>query len=166
MKKSSWSLHLWLDFRGFEKSHIFFECDGNFKCNSGKWVLQSILKPEKILEFEGKTPIGSKFWKSKKDVTFCNKKSEHIARLTFTQGFPGKFTCDSGHYISLEDRCNTEYNCKDHTDEVNCDNMEIKDEYVKELLPVSETREPCIVYINVSINTLSLIHISEPTRPL
>ena len=110
-----------------------------------------------ILEFEGKSPIGSKFWKSKKDGAFCDKKSEHISKLTFTQCYPGKFTCDSGHCIPLEDRCNTYYDCKDHTDEVNCENMEIKDGYVKEILPVPETREPCMVYINVSINTYPVI---------
>ena len=110
-----------------------------------------------IMEFEGKSPIGSKFWKSKKDGAFCDKKSEHISKLTFTQCYPGKFTCDSGHCIPLEDRCNTYHNCKDHTDEVNCENMEIKDGYVKEILPVPETREPCMVYINVSINTYPVI---------
>ena len=110
-----------------------------------------------ILEFEGKSPIGSKFWKSKKDGAFCDKKSEHISKLTFTQCYPGKFTCDSGHCIPLEDRCNTYHDCKDHTDEVNCENMEIKDGYVKEILPVPETREPCMVYINVSINTYPVI---------
>ena len=35
--------------------------------------------------------------------------------------------------------------------------MEIKDGYVKEILPVPETREPCMVYINVSINTYPVI---------
>ena len=136
---------------------MFFECDDNFKCNSGRWVLQSILEPKMILEFKGKNPIGSKFWTSKKDGAFCNEKSEHIAKLTFTQCYPGKFTCDSGHCIPIEDRCNTAHNCKDHTDEENCENMKIKDGYVKEILPVSETQEPLIVYINVSINTYPVI---------
>ena len=136
-----------------EKSHIFFECKEDYKCSSGKWVLQSILQPKMTLEFEGKTPIGSHYWESKSAGAFCNMKSGHKSKLTFSQCYPDKFTCYSGHCIPLDYRCNFELNCKDQTDEKSCQKTQIKEDYVKEMLPLSETREPCVVYINISINS-------------
>ena len=136
-----------------EKSHIFFECNEDYKCSSGKWVLQSILQPNMTLEFEGKTPIGSHYWESKSAGAFCNMKSGHKSKLTFSQCYPDKFTCYSGHCIPLDYRCNFELNCKDQTDEKSCQKTQVKEDYVKEMLPLSETREPCVVYINISINS-------------
>ena len=105
------------------------------------------------LEFNGKIPIGSHYWEFKSDGTFCNEKSGHKAKLTFSQCYLNKFTCKSGHCIPLDYRCNFELNCKDHTDEKSCQKIQITEDYVKEMLPVSEIHEPCVVYINVSINS-------------
>ena len=105
------------------------------------------------LEFNGKIPIGSHYWEFKSDGTFCNEKSGHKAKLTFSQCYLDKFTCKSGHCIPLDYRCNFELNCKDHTDEKSCQKIQITEDYVKEMLPVSENHEPCVVYINVSINS-------------
>ena len=105
------------------------------------------------MEFDGKIPIGSHYWESKNDGAFCNEKSGHKAKLTFSQCYLNKFTCKSGHCIPLDYRCNFELNCKDHTDEKSCQKIQITEDYVKEMLPVSEIHEPCVVYINVSINS-------------
>ena len=143
------------DCRGLEKSHIFFRCTQEHECNSGTWMLQSLLDSNKTLEFDGDLPIGLKTWKIKKDYAYCNKKSGWFNRvnLTFSQCYPNKFTCGSGHCISLEDRCSIAYDCKDQTDEKNCRKIKIKDDYAKEIFPI-ETNEPFIVYINISINSL------------
>ena len=143
-----------------EKSHIFHKCEEEYYCNSGDvWVMQSLLNPDLILEFEGTYPVGSHDWKLKVDNAMCNQPNGYKVELTFTQCYPDKFTCASGHCISLEDRCNIDYNCKDHTDEKDCqkNQIQMKDDYVKELLPVSEFHEPCIVYINMSINSFQEI---------
>ena len=49
------------------------------------------------------------------------------------------------------------YDCKDQTDEKDCHKAHIKDDYVKEDLPVLESREPCTIHINISINSFSRI---------
>ena len=105
------------------------------------------------LQFEGAFPIGSHDWKLKKDKALCNLLNGKKRELTFTQCYPHKFTCGSGHCIPLEDRCNIDYNCKDRTDEDKCQKTLINENYIKELLPVSETQEPCTVYINMSIKS-------------
>ena len=140
------------------KSHIFYQCIREFECgHHGKWVLQSVLEPNMTLEFEGTYPIGSHTWESKEDRAMCNKNSGFKAMLTFTQCYPDRFTCDSGHCIPLKDRCSIDYNCQDYSDEKNCQKTQINDDYIKELLPVSETQEPCIIYINMSINSFTEI---------
>ena len=127
-----------------------------YYCHSGTWILQSLLDLNKTLEFIGEIPIGSKKWMRKKDNTYCNKQKGCKAKLTFSQCYPHKFTCSSGHCVALKDRCNINYQCKDKTDEHDCINtkIQIMDDYIKEMVPVSETGEPCIAYINISINTI------------
>ena len=114
----------------------------------------------KTLEFIGEIPMGSKNWRLKKDNTYCNKQKGHMAKLTFSQCYPDKFTCSSGQCVALEDRCNIDYDCEDETDEHDCMNTQIQiiDDYMKEMVPVSKTREPCIAYINISINTFPEIN--------
>ena len=141
------------NFRGMGKSHIFFKCIREYECTFGSWILQSVLEPDTTLEFKGRYPIGTNDWELQKDKALCNKLGGQKAELTFTQCYPDKFTCGSGHCIPLENRCNIDYNCKDHTDEDNCQGAHLKDNYIKELLPVSDTQEPCTIYINISIQS-------------
>ena len=146
------------NFRGMGKSHIFYKCIREFECgHHGKWVLESVLEPNMKLEFEGTYPIGSHTWESKEDRAMCNENSGFKATLTFTQCYPDKFTCDSGHCIPLKERCSIDYNCQDYSDEKHCQKTQIDHDYIKELLPVSENQEPCIIYINVSINSFTEI---------
>ena len=145
------------------KSHIYFRCTPESNCNSGSWVLQSLLDPDMTLEFDGDFPIGSRGWELKNDNAYCNKLRGQKVHLTFSQCYPNKFTCESGHCISLEDRCDIAYDCKDQTDEKDCDKTHIKDDYIKEDLPVSITREPCTIYINISINSFSEISTKKLT---
>ena len=106
-----------------------------------------------ISEFEDEFPIGTNEWKLKKDDAICNQEKGTKLRLTLSQCYPDKFTCRSGHCIPLEDRCNVDYDCKDSSDERDCQTLQLNDDYIKELLPVSKNQEPCIVYINVTISS-------------
>ena len=49
------------------------------------------------------------------------------------------------------DRCNTEIDCQDKSDEYGCDYLKMSDSYAKELIPRDEAREALAVYINVTI---------------
>ena len=124
----------------------------NEKCDTGIWILQSLIKPEFMLELpNGDFPMGRQNWKMVEGKTFCNHEIGNYIPLTISQCYPGKFTCDSGQCIPLEDRCNIELNCKDQTDENNCAGIKIGNKYARENMPVSLTSEPTIVYINISI---------------
>ena len=136
-----------------EKSHIFFKCIQAYDCKYGTWILQSVLDTNKTLEFDGELPIGVRNWEIKKDYAYCKKESGYKVNLTFSQCYPNKFTCGTGHCISLEDRCSIGYECRDQTDEKDCRKIKIKEDYNKAIFPI-ETNKPCIIHINISINSL------------
>ena len=105
----------------------------------------------KLELIDGKIPIGSQKWKLLKEKAACNQHIDNSIQLTLSQCNSDEFTCHSGDCISLEDKCNINLNCIDFSDEYNCVNLKIGNQYAKELLPVSLNAEPCIVYINASI---------------
>ena len=81
----------------------------------------------------------------------CAKPEGFITELTFSQCYPNKYTCNSGYCVPLHQRCNTELNCKDKSDENNCNYMIFGPDYSKRQLPIDESGDPCIVYINASV---------------
>ena len=96
-------------------------------------------------------PIGSYSWKTGSKNSWCSKPEGFTTDLTFSQCFPNKYTCDSGYCIPLHQRCNTELNCEDKSDENNCKYMIFGQDYSNRQLPIDESGEPCIVYINASV---------------
>ena len=65
--------------------------------------------------------------------------------------FAPPWSCDSGHCIPLSNKCNTEIDCADKSDEINCDYLRFGLNYAKDLIPRDESGEIFIVYMNVSI---------------
>ncbi len=51
----------------------------------------------------------------------------------------------------FSDKCNTEIDCKDKSDEQYCDYVRLGEDYAKELIPRDTSGNPLIVYINVSV---------------
>ena len=51
----------------------------------------------------------------------------------------------------FRDRCNTEIDCEDKSDEFGCDYLRLSDTYSKELIPRDRKKEAVIVYLNVSV---------------
>ena len=83
-------------------------------------------------------PIGTNHWKTGAKNALCDLPSGSVAPLTFSYCYPDKFTCNSGHCKPLTDRCNIKLNCKDKSDEINCDaKLKIENDYNKEVVPIS-----------------------------
>lgn len=51
----------------------------------------------------------------------------------------------------FSDKCNTEIDCVDKSDEYYCEYLRFGENYAKELVPRDETGSPLIVYMNVSV---------------
>ena len=126
-----------------------------FNAKSKRWTLESLVNPEKFIEtesdFSNLIPIGTHNWKTGSANSLCGSFKGTVTELSFSQCYPNKYTCNSGDCIPLHQKCNTEFNCKDKSDEENCDYMLFGEDYSKLRLPIDESGDPCIVYINVSV---------------
>ena len=140
--------------RGVSKSNIYFNG------TSQRWRLQSLLQPSKFMETEGDLssliPIGSYSWKTGSHNSWCSKPEGFTTDLTFSQCFPNKYTCDSGYCIPLHQRCNTELNCEDKSDENNCHTLVLEENYNKRVPPITSA-DPISVCTRRSKQCKSLI---------
>ena len=88
-----------LIFRGTTNSHIYFDNSTN------RWKMESLRDPSKMLETVNKLPdnlpIGTHIWSVKYEDAICKLNTSQTHELTFTNCFPNKYTCDSGHCIPL-----------------------------------------------------------------
>ena len=106
-------------------------------------------------------PIGRQVWKFAHEKTVCNHGIEDGIVLSFSQCYPGKFTCQSGQCVPLEERCDIKLNCNDQSDEYDCAGVENGNEYKREKTPISVNAEPTTIYINVSILAFPSISTKE-----
>ena len=81
------------------KSHIYFNL------TSAKWIMASLLKPGVWLEtkdtFFHNMPIGTHDWVVGSQHGLCQVPIGNTVKLTFSNCYPNKYTCDSGHCIPL-----------------------------------------------------------------
>ena len=48
-------------------------------------------------------------------------------------------------------RCDINFDCKDQSDELNCDYLSLGANYGSELIPRDDPKKPCLVHMNVSV---------------
>jgi len=136
--------------RGLGKSHIFFQPA------TKKWKLESYYAPEKYALLPADDtqprsfyPLGRKTWYVSDGI--CQLENDAPKMLTLTTCFPDKFTCDDGSCVRIDQRCNLAIDCPDNSDEVNCDILELGNDYRGELFPRELDNSALTVYVNVSI---------------
>ena len=54
---------------------------------------------------------------------------------------PKKFTCDSGHCIELDKKCDSVIDCSDGSDELNCEFLLVKEDYTADKLPLRDRED-------------------------
>ena len=110
--------------------------------------------------------LGLHMWEVSSD-TWCNKnKQSYTTWLKFTGcDQSGEFTCHDGQCISMEKRCNQVPNCRDKSDEMECQLIVLKNGYNKNVPPISvrsgadDTIVP--VAVNISITLMKVVEIEE-----
>ena len=65
--------------------------------------------------------------------------AEHV--LTLSDCHPNKFTCDSGHCIDLDKKCDSVVDCVDRSDELNCEFLLVKQNYTNDKLPLKSAED-------------------------
>ena len=99
-------------------------------------------------------------WTIKKDSGCKTNGEEYTVRLKLSGcNATEQFTCDDGQCVTMEQRCNQLPDCRDHSDEKNCNVLVLEEGYNKNFPPVSVEKEK--VDVNVSIDLLKLVDIKE-----
>ena len=70
----------------------------------------------------------------------------------------GNFTCDDCQCVSMDQRCDQMPECRDESDERNCNILVLKDGYNKNIPPINSSG---VVNVSVSMNVLKLVDIDE-----
>ena len=98
--------------------------------------------------------LGKQNWTSK-----GHKQGDNfVTELKMSGCQKGEFTCNSGKCITMEERCNQKFDCRDESDERNCRVLVLNDGYNKRL-PPKNTGDS--VDVNVSMDILRLVDIDE-----
>jgi hypothetical protein len=67
--------------------------------------MQSLLSPHiwiaTQLKLPSEIPIGTHNWEVTTENGLCDQQIGHVTELTFSQCYPNKYTCNSGHCIPL-----------------------------------------------------------------
>ena len=107
--------------------------------------------------------LGKHEWTISDDDYDCGKGKPYTTMLKLTGCNPaGEFTCDDGQCIKMEERCNQLPNCRDKSDERNCQILLLEDGYNKNVPPISGADNRVIpVNVSISITLMKVVEIEE-----
>ena len=106
--------------------------------------------------------LGKHNWTITGDVDCTTDGEEYTTEMKLSGCTEGKFTCDDGQCVRMEGRCNQLQDCRDYSDENDCEVLVLKKGYNKNVPPVSAGNgKKEMVNVAVSIDLLKLVDIDE-----
>ena len=87
-----------------------------------------------------------------------------LVMVKLTSCGEGKFTCNDGQCVMMEERCNQISNCRDESDEDNCKMLVMKANYNKKIAPFGfdyDEQKIIPVHVNISIAVIDILSIQE-----
>ena len=90
-----------------------------------------------------------------------------IRQVSFSTCSEKEFTCTDGFCVSLLQRCNHKSDCRDGSDEINCNILRLKADYNKHLAPIqnflilTDNSNDNRLVINVSATVIDILDINE-----
>ena len=103
--------------------------------------------------------LGKHNWTIAGDEDCLISGNEQVKELKMSGCQDGEFTCNSGQCVSMSKRCNQLPDCRDKSDEKNCDVLVLEEGYNMKVPPV-ESNDP--IDVALSIDILKLVDINEP----
>ena len=93
----------------------------------------------------------------------CNEDGEEYSvELKMSGCHEGKFTCNSGQCVSMEQRCDQLPDCRDKSDENDCNILVLETSYNKNVPPIRSVKgKKNMANVSVSIDLLKLVDIDE-----
>ena len=105
-------------------------------------------------------PIGRHKWEINDYI--CNVQSKNSLIALTRCNIPSQFTCDSGHCIDINKRCDQQKDCEDNSDEKKCALVNIPTSYNKASVPESNMiKYPMQIGVHedlVSIDSIDTVH--------
>ena len=89
----------------------------------------------------------------------CSGGEEYVTELKMSGCQDGHFTCSDGECVSMELRCNQLPDCRDKSDERNCDILVLEEGYNKRVPPIHDAHKN--LNVSVAIELLKLVDINE-----
>ena len=94
------------------------------------------------------------------DASECHDGRPYSTQLKLTGcDQEGEFTCDDGHCIRMEERCDQLPDCRDKSDERGCQLLVLEEGYNRRVPPI--TRASPRVPVNVSLLLMKVVEIEE-----
>ena len=87
-----------------------------------------------------------------------------LVKIKLTSCGEGKFTCNDGQCVRMDERCNQISNCRDESDEDNCKMLLMKENYNKKIAPFGfdyDEQKIIPVNVNISITVKDILSIQE-----
>ncbi|XP_068221246.1 uncharacterized protein [Palaemon carinicauda] len=131
---------------------------------AGQWIWVDDVKNQTIArmeEIKPYYPMGRRWWVLQRAV--CGQEPGGRRRLLLSPCQYDEFTCDDGTCIPHLERCDLKYDCRDNSDEAQC-NLVLKPEDYQKHLPPRSTRnssESLPIALSVSVDTLSVDTLSS-----
>ena len=114
--------------------------------------------------------LGKHKWRIQNDSYECSNGSPYVIELKLTGCGEGKFTCNDGQCVTMEQRCDQLANCRDKSDERHCELVKSEDGYNRKVPPItsvsstwrSEADDRVVpVPVNISITLMKVVEIEE-----
>ena len=110
--------------------------------------------------------LGKNEWTVTDDDISCNEGQPYKTHLKLSGCNPnGDFTCNDGQCVTMKKRCNQLPDCRDESDEMDCQLLVVKDGYNKNIppiTPVSKMDDTVVpVSVHISTNLLKIVNMEE-----
>jgi hypothetical protein len=109
--------------------------------------------------------LGKHRWNITNEMAGCTGNKTWLGHLKLTSCDDNHFTCDDGECITMEERCDQVTDCRDESDEDNCQLLVLKPSYKKLVPPitvVSKTNKTIVpVPVSISINLHKIVSMEE-----
>ena len=108
--------------------------------------------------------LGKHKWTISNDADECNEGKPYTTMLKLTGcKEEGEFTCNDGQCIEMEERCNQVPDCRDKSDEKQCQLIAFEDSYNKDIPPIGRAKNgrPDPVDVSISITLMKVVEIEE-----
>ena len=107
---------------------------------TSQWVLTDALSglSARSLATKSSYALGRHQWTISNDTNECGKGMSYTTSWKLTGcREEGEFTCDDGQCVKMEERCDQVPDCRDQSDEKNCQLVILNDDYDKNFPPIA-----------------------------